>query len=154
MENAFYFIVLKLFKILYCLFGHVEKSSLIRKIRWITKSMMLQPGWQTKLAKFNCLISWLLEIWDSAYIGIVCFQGCIVINLEITLISLIKLFFCMTKTQRQKIRCLRNKKILRSNWKHFSSFSNSFQLSKFVLDLRQFLLGKGNEKSYTLWFTE
>ena len=43
MKNAFYFIlkapfVLKIFKFLYCLFGHVKKG-LIRKVRLIWKFM-------------------------------------------------------------------------------------------------------------------
>ena len=49
MKNAFYFIlkalfVLKIFKFLSWLFGHVEKKSLFRKIRLISKFMTVQPG--------------------------------------------------------------------------------------------------------------
>ena len=49
MKNTFYFIlkalfVLKIFKFLSRLFGHVEKKRLVRKIRIILKFMTLQPG--------------------------------------------------------------------------------------------------------------
>ena len=52
MKNAFYFIlkalfVLKIFKLLSWLFGHVKKPGLIRKIRLISKFMTSQPGQQT-----------------------------------------------------------------------------------------------------------
>ena len=48
MNNAFYFIlktffVLKVFKILSCLFGHVEKR-LYQKKKLILKFIKLQPG--------------------------------------------------------------------------------------------------------------
>ena len=51
MKNAFYFtlkalFVLKIFKFLAWLFGHV-KNGLIRKIRLISKLMTSQPGKQT-----------------------------------------------------------------------------------------------------------
>ena len=51
MKNAFYFtlkalFVLKIFKFLSWLFGHV-KNGLIRKIRLISKLMTSQPGKQT-----------------------------------------------------------------------------------------------------------
>ena len=50
MKSPFYFtlkviFVLKIFRFLPGLFGHVE-NDLIRKIRLISKIMMLQPGWQ------------------------------------------------------------------------------------------------------------
>ena len=49
MKNAFYFIlkaffVLKIFKFLSRLFGHVGKNGLIRKIRLTSKFMTSQPG--------------------------------------------------------------------------------------------------------------
>ena len=49
MKNALYFIlkaffVLKIFKFLSQLFGHVEKNGFIRKIRLISKIMTSQPG--------------------------------------------------------------------------------------------------------------
>ena len=44
------------------------------------------------------------------YIIIVCFPGCDAINFEITLIFLIKPFFCMTKNSRQKFKYLENEK--------------------------------------------
>ena len=51
MKRAFYFIlkalvVLKIFKSLSWIFGHVKKPDLIRKIRLILKFMTLQPGEQ------------------------------------------------------------------------------------------------------------
>ena len=50
MKSPFYFtlkviFVLKIFRFLPGLFGHVE-NDLIRKIRLISKIMMLRPGWQ------------------------------------------------------------------------------------------------------------
>ena len=52
MTNSFCFIlkalfVLKMFKFLSRLFGHVEKNGLIRKLRLISKFMTSQPGLQT-----------------------------------------------------------------------------------------------------------
>ena len=52
MKNAFYLtvkylFVLKVFKLLSWLFGHIEKNDSIRKIRLISKSMTSQPGEQT-----------------------------------------------------------------------------------------------------------
>ena len=52
MKNSFCFIlkalfVLKIFKFLSRLFGHVEKNGLIRKLRLISKFMTSQPGLQT-----------------------------------------------------------------------------------------------------------
>ena len=49
MKSAFYFIlkallILKMFKFLCWLFGHVKKSGLIRKIKLISKFMTSQPG--------------------------------------------------------------------------------------------------------------
>ena len=49
MKNAFYFIlkalfVLKLFRFLSWLFGHIEKNDLIRKIKLISNFMTSQPG--------------------------------------------------------------------------------------------------------------
>ena len=49
MKNAFYFIlkvlfVLKIFKFLPLLFGHVEKMVWLEKIRLTLKFMMSQPG--------------------------------------------------------------------------------------------------------------
>ena len=44
------------------------------------------------------------------FIAIVRWPGCDVINFEITLIFLIKLFFYMTKKSRQKYKYLENKK--------------------------------------------
>ena len=51
MKNAFYFIlkallVLKIFKFLYWLFGHVKKPGLIRKIQLLSKVMTPQPGYK------------------------------------------------------------------------------------------------------------
>ena len=37
-------LVLKIFKFLFWLFGHVEKTGLIREIRFISTFMMSQPG--------------------------------------------------------------------------------------------------------------
>ena len=61
MKNAFYFIlkallVLKIFKFLYWLFGHVKKPGLIRKIRLLSKVMTPQPGYK-QLYYTYCAIS-------------------------------------------------------------------------------------------------
>ena len=50
----------------------------------------------------NCL--YFLRYWGNICIGIVCFPVCNVINFEINLIFLIRLFFNKAKTSRQKSR--------------------------------------------------
>ena len=59
MKNALYF-VLKIFKLLPWLFGHVEKNSLIREKRLISKFMTSQSGSQTVTVAIHILpnISW------------------------------------------------------------------------------------------------
>ena len=83
------------------------------------------------------LIAWLpllLEMLVNMCIAIICLSGCDVIDFEINLIFLIKLFSYMTKKSRQKFKCLENEK--RWNKKHFSSFLKGFQMPEIVLDLR------------------
>ena len=60
----------------------------------------------------NFIVWWPLhlEILDSMCIAVICFLGCVVINYEINLIFLIKLFFYKTKMSRQKIKYLENGK--------------------------------------------
>ena len=74
-----------------------------------------------------CLINWsslivwlplLLEVLGNRCIAIVCFQGCDVINLEINLIFLIKLFFYMTKKSQQKVKYLENEKSFKGEIKN------------------------------------
>ena len=64
-------------------------------------------------------IVWLplvLEMLDNMSIWIVCFPGCDVIDFEINLIFQIKPFSYITKTSKQKVKYLENKK---RNKKHF-----------------------------------
>ena len=59
------------------------------------------------------LIAWLhflLEILDNMRITTVCFSGCNVINLGVSIIFLVKLFFYMTKSQDKNLRILRTKR--------------------------------------------
>ena len=55
--------------------------------------------------------------------AIVCLPGCDVINFEIKLIMLIKLFLYMTKKSRQKIKYLENEK---SFWSEIKSIFHHF----------------------------
>ena len=58
-------------------------------------------------------IVWLpviLELLDNIFIEIICFPGCDVINFEINLTFLIKLFFYITKKSRHKFKYLQNEK--------------------------------------------
>ena len=73
------------------------------------------------LTKFNCLIvlSLFLEILDFMYIATICFPGRGVMNFEISLIFLIKLFFCITKKSRQKFKYLENEKSFHGETKQF-----------------------------------
>ena len=66
-----------------------------------------------------CSINWpnfivwfplFLEILGNMCIAIVCWPGCDVINFNINLIFLIKLFLYMTKMSRQKLKHLENEK--------------------------------------------
>ena len=62
-KNAFYIIlkalfVFKIFKFLFWLFGHIEKNSLIRKIRLILKFMTSQPDQQIITIHILSTISW------------------------------------------------------------------------------------------------
>ena len=56
------------------------------------------------------------------YIIIVCFPGGDAINFEITLIFLIKPFFCMTKNSGQKFKYLENEKSFSEKKKVFIIF--------------------------------
>ena len=67
--------------------------------------------------------------------AIICLPGCDVINFEINLIMLIKLFLYMTKKSGQKFKYLENEKSF-YNKKHFSSFLKGFQVAKIASDLR------------------
>ena len=59
---------------------------------------------------FIVSLPFLLEILCNMCVAIVCFPGCDVINFEINLIFLIKLFWCMTKKSRQKLKYLEKEK--------------------------------------------
>ena len=83
------------------------------------------------------VIVWLplfLEILSNICIAIVCYQACDVINIEINPTLLVKPFFYITKTTRQKFKYLENEKSFLE--KHFSSFLKGFQVPKIVSDLR------------------
>ena len=69
-------------------------------------------------------------------VKIVCLPCCDVINFEINHIFLIKVFFCMTETSRQKTKNLKNEKSFQGGKKYFTSFLKDFQLPKTVSDLR------------------
>ena len=91
-----------------------------RKILFMQNSI----DWPNFITSFPLL----LEILFNMCIAIVCQPGSDVINFEINLIFLIKSFFDMAKTSRQKF--------LRWNKKQFSSFLKSFPLPNIVSDLR------------------
>ena len=59
-------------------------------------------------------------------IAIFCKRGCDVMNFEINLIFLMKLFFNMTKTSTQKRKYLENEELSRWNIMHFSLFQRAF----------------------------
>ena len=51
-----------------------------------------------------------VEILGNICIAIICFPGCDVVNFEINLIFLIKIFFYMTKKSKQKFKYLKKEK--------------------------------------------
>ena len=82
------------------------------------------------LTKLYCLIAFFCEILGNMFIAIVCKPGCDVMNFEVNLIFLTKLFFLddqkvVTKTWIYWER----KKLLRWNKKNFLSFLKGFQSS-------------------------
>ena len=92
----------------------------------------------TNWPNFIASLSLLLDILINMCIAIACFPGCDVRNFEIKLIFLIKPFFLhdqKVKTLNQNFKYLENKKLLKWNKKHFSSFLKDFQLLKIVSDL-------------------
>ena len=61
------------------------------------------------LTKFHCLIAF--TSWDiGQYVYCNCLSVCDVINFEINLLFLIKLFFNMTKNSWQKFKYIENEK--------------------------------------------
>ena len=77
--------------------------------------------------------------------------GCDVINFEINLTFLIKLFFNWTKKSRQNLNI--KKELLRWNKKPFPSFLKDFQLPKIVSDVRvPFQLSNKNDKNKNWWW--
>ena len=62
----------------------------------------------------------LLKIFDNICFSIACFQACDVINSEIKLVFLVKLFCYMTKKSRQKFKYIENEK---SFWGGIKAFS-------------------------------
>ena len=88
-------------------------------------------------------ITWfplLLEIFGTMYIAIVCFTCFDVVNFEINLTFLIKLFFYMTKNTKQKFRDLENQKRFWGEIKiifcYLLLFFKNFKLSKIASELR------------------
>ena len=85
--------------------------------------------------KWPSFIVWLpllLEIWGNNCIAIF-FLSLWRQNFEVSLISIIMLFFCMTKKSRQKCEIWiswEKKRAFKMKWKHFSSFFKGFQLQK------------------------
>ena len=78
-------------------------------------------------------IVWLplvLEMLDNMSIWIVCFPGCDVIDFEINLIFQIKPFSYITKTSKQKVKYLENKKRNKSIFCHFYRTFNCQKLSQ------------------------
>ena len=77
--------------------------------------MLHSVNWPT----FIAWLFLLLEILGNMCIAIVCFPDCDVINFEINLIFLIRLFFSLTKKSRQKFKYLENEKsFLSSRLRH------------------------------------
>ena len=85
----------------------------------------------TNWPNFIVWLTILLNIMRNMWIAIVGEPGCDVINFEINLIFLIKLFSYMIKKSKQKFEYLENEK---SSWneikKYFPSFLKVFQLLK------------------------
>ena len=95
----------------------------------------------------NFIVRWplLLEILGNKRITIACLPGCVVIKFEINLIFLIKLFCCITKRSRQKVKnILRTKRTFDVKNKHFSSFFKGFQLIVSELRVHLKLLNQFN----------
>ena len=95
-----------------------------------------------------------LFFWDIgqyAYCNL--FRDCDIINFEVSLTFLIKLFSYLNKTSRQrfKTKSWKQKEFLGWNKKHFSSLLKDFQLPKNVSDLRVCFWGNSfqtNNKSH------
>ena len=93
-------------------------------------------NWPNFITKFHLL----LEIFGTMYIAIVCFTCFEVVNFEINLTFLIKLFFYMTKNANQKFKYLENQKRFWGEIKIFFCylllFFKNFKLSKIASELR------------------
>ena len=88
-------------------------------------------------------ITWfhlLLETFGTMYIATVCFTCFEVVNFEINLTFLIKLFFYMTKNAYQKFKYLENQKRFWGEIKiifcYLLLFFKNFKLSKIASELR------------------
>ena len=108
----------------YC-FRDMLYFDFVEKGLWIVPPLNFVYDFSRKMFFMLHYINWpnfvvwftlLLEILGNMCIAIVCFPICDVINFEINLIFVIKPFFCMTKTSRQKFKYLENKKM---KWKEF-----------------------------------
>ena len=93
-------------------------------------------NWPNFITKFHLL----LEIFGTMYIAIVCFTCFEVVNFEINLTFLIKLFFYMTKNANQKFKYLEKQKRFWGEIKiifcYLLLFFKNFKLSKIASELR------------------
>ena len=76
----------------------------------------------------------LLKIFDNICFSIACFQACDVINSEIKLVFLVKLFCYMTRKSRQKFKYIENEKSfwggIKSIFRHFEKALSCQKLSQ------------------------
>ena len=88
----------------------------------VSRKMFLML-YSTNWSNFIVWMSLLLEIMDNICVVIICQPACDVIKFQINLIFLIKLFCCMTKNSRQKLKHLENEK---SFWSEIKSIFHHF----------------------------
>ena len=88
----------------------------------VSRKMFLML-YSTNWSNFIVWMPLLLEIMDNICVVIICEPGCDVIKFQINLIFLIKLFCCMTKNSRQKLKHLENEK---SFWSEIKSIFHHF----------------------------
>ena len=79
--------------------------------------------YSTNWSNFIVWMPLFLEIMDNICVVIICQPGCDVIKFQINIIFLIKLFCCMTKNSRQKLKHHENEK---SFWSEIKSISHHF----------------------------
>ena len=79
--------------------------------------------YSTNWSNFIVWMPLFLEIMDNICVVIICQPGCDVIKFQINLIFLIKLFCCMTKNSRLKLKHLQNEK---SFWSEIKTIFHHF----------------------------